>query len=213
MPEKTSGTSEGATERATSRRGPGGAPVYQLKVALSGSRPPIWRRLQVRGDVTLGRFHTILQVVMGWRDRHLHLFAVGRTVYRPPFPDLGFPSLDERRVPLAEVLPREKERLRYEYDFRAGWDHTIVLEKILPPGTGSNRPVCLAGQRRAPPEEIGGIVAYERLLAARRGSARMETAEASEIPKTAERVDRLGRNFDPEAFDLEAVNRELSRLS
>jgi hypothetical protein len=194
MPEGKSGTSE----RATSPRGPGAAPVYQLKVALSGSRPPIWRRLQVRGDITLARLHAILQVAFGWRDRHLHLFAAGRTVYRPPLPDLGFPSLDERRVLLAEVLPREKERIRYEYDFRDGWDHTIGVEKILPPGAGSKRPVCLAGKRRVPPEEIGGIVVYERLLAARRNAIGA--------------VDRLGKNFDPEAFDLEAVNRELSRL-
>ncbi len=197
MPERTPGT----PERATSQRGPRSAPVYQLKVALSGSRPPIWRRLQVSGDVTLGRFHAILQVALGWRDRHLHLFAVGRTVYRPPLPDLGFPSLDERRVRLAEVLTREKERIRYEYDFRDGWDHTIVVEKILPPGVGSKRPVCLAGQRRVPPEESGGIVVYERLLA---GGIARRSAKGT--------LDRLGKDFDPEAFDLEAVNRELSRL-
>jgi hypothetical protein len=167
----------------------------------------------VPGDVTLGRLHAILQILMGWRDRHLHLFAVGRTVYRPPLPDLGFPSLDERRVPLSEVLTREKERIRYEYDFRDGWELTIVAEQILPPDVGSSRgssrPVCLAGKRHAPPEEIGGIIAYERLLAARQKPARGKTPEA---PETPEMPDRLGRSFDPEAFDLDAVNRELSRL-
>jgi hypothetical protein len=202
MREEKSGTSE----RATFPRGTGSVPVYQLKVALSGSRPPIWRRLQVPGDVTLGRLHAILQVVMGWKDRHLHLFAAGRTVYRPPLPDLGFPSRDERKVPLHEVLSREKERIRYEYDFRDGWEHTLVVEKILPSGAGSNRPVCLAGKRHAPPEESGGIIAYERLLAARRNSSHGAMADRAEI------VNRLGKNFDPEAFDLEAVNRELFRL-
>jgi hypothetical protein len=201
MPERKSKTSKGATPGNGPRSGP--APVYQLKVALSGSRPPIWRRLQVPGDVTLGRLHAILQVVMGWEDRHLHLFAAGRTVYRPPFPDLGFPSRDERKVPLAEVLTREKERIRYEYDFRDGWEHTIVVEKILPPDAGSGRPVCLAGKRHGPPEESGGIIVYERLLAARRQPSH---------PENAESVDRLGKTFDSEAFDLDAVNRELSRL-
>src|SRR5436853_1521070 len=92
-------------KRETPRRTAGGARVYQIKVSLSGSRPPIWRRLQVPGNLTLDRLHAILQILLGWQDRHLHLFASGRTVYRLPVPDLGFPSHDERRVTLAEVLP------------------------------------------------------------------------------------------------------------
>ena len=200
MPEKKSGTSSG-TSGGTSSRGTskGGTPargaaspgrVYQLKVVLSGSRPPIWRRFQVPEEVTLGRLHTILQILVGWEDRHFHLFASGRTVYRPPVPDLGFPSRDERKVPLSEVLTREKERILYEYDFRDGWEHTIVVEKILPPGVGPNRPVCLAGKRSGPPEESGGVIGYERLLATR----------------------RYPEDFNPEAFDLEAINRRLARL-
>nr|MBA3531439.1 plasmid pRiA4b ORF-3 family protein [Ardenticatenales bacterium] len=48
------------------------SPVYQLKVTLKGTKPPIWRRIQVRGSTTLGKLHRILQVVMGWTDSHLH---------------------------------------------------------------------------------------------------------------------------------------------
>ena len=50
--------------------------VYQFKVTLNGSKPPIWRRIQVRSDTTLYKLHRILQVVMGWSDYHLHQFVI-----------------------------------------------------------------------------------------------------------------------------------------
>jgi len=202
MPEKRFATSE----RTTLRRTASGTRVYQLKVTLSGSRPPIWRRLQVPEDVTLGRLHPILQTLLVWKDRHLHLFAYGRKVYRLPLPDLGFPSQDERRVTLAEVLPREKERLRYEYDFRDGWELVLVVEKILPPGTEPAGPICLGGKRNGPPEEVGGIVGYERLLTARSKPSSDSREDEGELAA------RLEEGFDPEAFDLEEVNRQLARL-
>jgi hypothetical protein len=38
--------------------------VYQLKVTLDEIRPLIWRRIQVRGDISLFKLHKILQEVM-----------------------------------------------------------------------------------------------------------------------------------------------------
>lgn len=49
-----------------------GTPVFQIKVTLEGSRPPIWRRLLVRSDITLGHLHRAIQVAFGWEDYHLH---------------------------------------------------------------------------------------------------------------------------------------------
>jgi len=37
------------------------APIYQLKVVLLGTKPPIWRRLQVPGNANLGWLHVVLQ--------------------------------------------------------------------------------------------------------------------------------------------------------
>ena len=43
--------------------------VFKLKVILQGSRPPIWRRVLVPGDLTLRRLHEVLQVLMGCDGR------------------------------------------------------------------------------------------------------------------------------------------------
>ncbi|MGB9617326.1 MAG: IS1096 element passenger TnpR family protein [Desulfomonilaceae bacterium] len=38
----------------------------------------MWRAILVSPDTRLSELHKILQVVMGWRDAHLHEFEVQR---------------------------------------------------------------------------------------------------------------------------------------
>ena len=52
--------------------------IYQLKVTLLGTSPPIWRRLLVPADVTLAQLHDMLQAAMGWEDGHMHEFSIGQ---------------------------------------------------------------------------------------------------------------------------------------
>jgi hypothetical protein len=139
--------------------------IYQLKVTLKGSKPPIWRRFQVALDGTLADLHPILQRVLGWEDQHLHQFRVGRELFgvRDPHDPFSADVIDERRVRLSEVLPAEKAKLRYEYDFGDSWDHELVLEKILPPDPAAELPRCLAGKRACPPEDCGGLWGYAEL--------------------------------------------------
>jgi hypothetical protein len=60
------------------------APIYHLKVVLLGTKPPIWRRLQVPGDANLGWLHAVLQVAMGWTNSHLHHFLTSEARYADP---------------------------------------------------------------------------------------------------------------------------------
>lgn len=94
--------------------------VYQLKVTLDGIRPLIWRRIQVRGDITLFKLHKILQVVMGWDDYHLHKFVIEGEDYSVICREanmLGDDFTDEKKVRLNRVIPGEKFKFTYEYDF------------------------------------------------------------------------------------------------
>jgi hypothetical protein len=109
--------------------------IYQLKISLRDIRPAIWRRLQVRGDVTLAKLHRIIQVAMGWYDSHLHQFIAAGKCYGVPSSDDPFDLdlKDERKARLNQVLSKSKQKIVYEYDFGDGWEHEIALEKILQP--------------------------------------------------------------------------------
>jgi len=39
--------------------------VYQFKITLQGSKPPIWRRIQVPGDFNMWDLHVAIQDAMG----------------------------------------------------------------------------------------------------------------------------------------------------
>jgi hypothetical protein len=174
--------------------------ILQLKVVLCGTRPPIWRRVLVPGNVTLDRFHHILQAVMGWTDSHLHEFRTGEGRYGTPDPDWDEDNevLPERQVRLGQLLQHPKDRLIYEYDFGDDWRHNILLEAILPQSKGMKYPYVLAGKRACPPEDVGGIWGYVDFL------------EIIRDPKHPEHEDTLawcGGSFDSEAFDAAAINR------
>jgi hypothetical protein len=75
--------------------------VYMLEVTLKEIQPPIWRRFQVPGSLTLAQLHAALQIIMGWTDSHLHRFIIngqefGRPDYEERFAD-DDPIRDERR--------------------------------------------------------------------------------------------------------------------
>jgi len=171
--------------------------VYQLKITLKDVRPPIWRRLLIASSDNLEDLHIALQIVMGWTNTHLHEFVQGRSRYG--MPDEEFPSdiKDEIDYRLGQILKQEQDKLDYLYDFGDGWEHAVVLEKILPFEPGTVLPACLAGSRACPPEDVGGIPGYEMFLQA--------IADPSH-PEHEDLLNWIGGDFDPVHFDLAQTN-------
>jgi hypothetical protein len=178
--------------------------LYQLKVTLRDSKPPIWRRIQVTSDIRLSTLHRVLQVVMGWEGAHLHQFLAHGVSYGTPHPDFGFEVKNEQQVSLQQVVSRVKDKLIYEYDFGDSWEHELLVEKILPLEEGKRYPVCLTGKRACPPEDCGGVWGYISFL---------EALHDPEHPEHEEMLEWIGGEFDPEAFDLDEVNVALQRLT
>jgi hypothetical protein len=182
---------------------PARTPVYQLKVTLQGSRPPVWRRLLVPANLTLDRLHDVLQVGMGWEDYHLHRFVADDVSYGTPDPEDWVEVSDERKVRLNRLLKEPGQSLLYEYDFGDSWEHSILLEQVVRSDLMLLYPVCIAAKRACPPEDSGGIGGYERVL---------EAIRDPKHPEHREMKAWVGGGFDPDAFELATVNARLQRL-
>ncbi len=175
--------------------------VYQLKVALRGVSPSIWRRVQVWEDYTLDQLHRVLQVAMGWENYHLYEFRIGGAMYRDPHPENEPEILNAKRTRIGNVLPGIGAEFEYLYDFGDYWQHHLVLEAILEPSQDALYPRCTGGERSCPPEDVGGIGGYEHYLQA--------MADASH----EEHEDMMAWRgpFDPEAFSAGNVNKLLEK--
>lgn len=71
---------------------------------------------------------------------------------------------DYTGLKLNAFLKKEKDKLQYDYDFGDNWEHTVVLEKILPFDDKLQYPVCVAGRMSCPPEDCGGAWGYMDML-------------------------------------------------
>jgi hypothetical protein len=183
------------------------AKEYQLNVALMETHPPIWRRLRVPGDTTLARLDRIIQTAMGWTNSHLHTFTAGGVLYAAPSPEWDIPVKDERRVRLDRIASAEGEAFVYEYDLGDSWRHQVVVEEVRVKSGDAAVLLCLAGARACPPEDCGGVQGYYQTLKILRDPRHEEYQDRKTWIETM-----TGGPFDPDAFDVEAVNGALKGL-
>lgn len=179
--------------------------IFQLRISLIGIEPQIWRRLLVPKEITLPRLHVILQPTLGWTNSHLHQFRVGDVRFSEPDDDSEPEPIDYRRITLEQIVPRRGATCIYEYDFGDGWEHLIEIEKELPAeSTMGSLPRCIGGERACPPEDCGGPEGYAEFL---------EVFKDAHHPEHESYREWVGQDFDPDAFDLDRVNRLLARLA
>lgn len=178
--------------------------ILQLTVILNKTEPLIWRRVLVPATVTFFDLHHIFQIAMGWTNSHLFEFQLGDATigYRDEQLE-GFENvIDANKVRLAKVLKEEGMTFSYLYDFGDYWRHTITVEDILTASPRMTYPVCLHGQLRCPPEDCGSISGFYDLLAILKDKRHPEYKESKAW---------VGKDYDPDEFDLVKINKELPR--
>jgi hypothetical protein len=180
--------------------------VFQIKIVLLGTSPPIWRRVLVPAEFTLAQLHDVIQATMNWEDSHLHAFRIGRQSFGVPSMSgslMGGPSyINERKVRLVEVFDKFPSKATYTYDFGDSWEHALTVEKILTAELNVAYPLCTDGKLAGPPEDCGGIPGFFHML------------EALADPNHEDHEDMRDwiESFDPEAFSVEAVNKRLRKV-
>ena len=188
--------------------------LVTAKLMLDGSKPPIWRRLEIRGDLTLDAVHRHLQAAMGWLDGHLHRFEPGPVKQRWMSPffltefdiDEGEEGTPESDVRLDQVVRAVGDRLFYTYDFGDDWGHTLTVERLRP-ATADDPPMrCLKAVRACPAEDVGGIGAWNELAAALRANPD-PSALTGDLEMYA---GWLEPDVEPEHVDVDDINLALS---
>ncbi len=192
--------------------------LLTVHVELEDTRPAVWRRLVLPGDVTLDRLHALLQVAMGWTDSHLHAFALGpgerdhgvasfATAYDLEEGDDPDP-VPEAGVRVDQVLREVGDRLYYDYDFGDGWSHVLRLEEVAPlDGDAPGAARCLGGERACPVEDVGGPYAWNDLAAHLEGREPQEGVFGED--SLATRAAWLPDDLDPAFFDAAGVDAAL----
>jgi Plasmid pRiA4b ORF-3-like protein len=179
--------------------------IVQIKIKLLGvTKPPVWRRVQLRADTRLDQLHEILQAALGWENYHLHAFSFGEEQFGPRDPELMLDFSDERKVTLGE-LTDIGARFRYTYDFGDNWEHEILVEDLLDPDPDTHYPNLVAAKGACPPEDCGSPWGYANLkdiLADPSHNEHQQMLEWLGVDNASE--------FDPAAVPTDTIDDELA---
>ena len=179
--------------------------IARLKITLDDVEPSVLRRIEVPLAIRLDRLHAVLQAALGWTSSHLWEFRAGETGWGIPDKDWGDGPNDAAKATLRDVIEDTgAKRLIYVYDFGDGWEHTIRIEKVLPPGPDASYPRLIEASGRCPPEDIGGPPGYAEFLEAIRDPAHERYADFAEWHNA---------DFDPNVIDAEEIRRHLAALA
>ena len=114
--------------------------VYVFNAALK-YRKGIWRRIEIKGDQTLGDFDNITREAFNHDEYHLSEFFSGRVWRSESFGEIepdGSGAGAKKKIDELELV--EGSTIEYVYDFGDDIQHVIKLEKIVEPVAGAKYP-------------------------------------------------------------------------
>ncbi|MDR3354909.1 MAG: plasmid pRiA4b ORF-3 family protein [Synergistaceae bacterium] len=192
-------------------------PIYQFYAELDGYSPKIWRRFQVRDNITAARLAYINMTLFEMQASHLFSFELREEnsdilkLFMIPDEESDIwnenvKQFDATGIKISAMVPVVKTRFRFVYDFGDDWGVLMTLEDIitdedLPSG---ELPRVLGGAGFGIVEDCGGIPGLENLAKAFKKKRGKEYKELREW---------LGvDDFDLTAFDIDDMNFRLKKI-
>jgi len=190
--------------------------TFQFKLQLRDIEDPVvWRRINVPAQYTFYDLHEVIQVVMGWEDRHMFKFTPKGWGSFPSIEifdsviesvsDKQGETLDATKTKLNQIFKEEGDQFYYIYDFGDSWEHEIILEKIF--DTTKLYPACIEGVGVCPPEDCGGVPGFENLKEILKDKDHPEYDTALEWCLYEDQEE-----WDPEFFNLEGTQAYLMEV-
>ncbi len=179
--------------------------VYQVKLQVEDAKPPVWRRVLIDSSIGLKELHGIIQIAFEWSCSKLHQFRHKKVYYSPDClvnDEFGNTHLDETNYKVSDFLKKEKDTLKYEYDFSQWWGVKITLEKKIDNYEGAT-PICIKGKRAAPIDQNPITFTYEELMQAYSDPTDEDHEDV---------IEWLGEGYDTEFFDMETLNEEFKEI-
>ncbi len=179
--------------------------ICTIRIELRDSDPLIWRQVEVPTSITLEVLHDVIQIAMGWLDRHFWEFKIGKQRYGLPIDeDWGaVPCIEATEVCLRDVLKPRKTMIDYLYDFGDDWVHRLTVTDIRQGEPGASYPRYIAGEWAGPPEDSGGIACFYSILDAKTDP---------EHPSHAE-ITQWFNHYDPKMIDEVLLKIGLARIA
>lgn len=144
--------------------------IYFIEIQLRYAKIPVWRILEVKRTTTLHDLHLSIQVAMGWEAEHLYEFRIDEKVYCLPDEDepIGLRVVsnyeDSNKYRLMDLDLKTDDSFSYLYDFGDGWEVDVIIRSLAKEWHYLDKlPICRTGAMAGPPENIGGIPAFNAL--------------------------------------------------
>jgi hypothetical protein len=133
--------------------------IARLRIELDQIEPRVWRRVEVSLTTNLRALHEVIQAVMPWENMHLYRFTIADRFYGEPGPEdalWGHNIFQAKSMRLGTLIGRGVTGFLYTYDFGDDWRHRVTVETVTEADPETEYPVFIGGERRAPPEDVGG---------------------------------------------------------
>jgi len=181
--------------------------IARIRITLEDMKPAIWRRVELPVTNSLKTLHLAIQACMLFENSHLFQFDIGDAAYGIRFDDddaFMVRTRDAAHMRINKLVERGITSFTYTYDFGDNWRHRIEIEEISSTIPGTNYPRFVDGERRAPPEDVGGTPGFEEFL------------EAMSKPRHPERksmIEWYGRPFDPADISPDEISARMAKLA